>query len=207
MTDHDDLLERVARRAGGDLPCATAAQIKEAEAALGFPLPPLLARLYQDVGNGGFGPDYQLMPLIGPKPPTAVDAYQAQHAEGDWPTGVLPILEWGCAMYAAIDCTAPEAPVLLYEPNAVTDDRAHAWFQDTGSLATWLHNWLTGEGWYENDDPDLRLWPDARHRIPSAPPTSHHQHHDQHDDEHHPEPEPQQQNQNLNQPQRQNDLL
>ncbi|MEV5576653.1 SMI1/KNR4 family protein [Spirillospora sp. NPDC052269] len=205
MTDHDDLLERVAHRAGYDLPCATPAQIKEAEAALGFPLPSLLARLYQEVGNGGFGPDYQLMPLIGPKAPTAVATYQAQHATGDWPTGVLPILDWGCAMYAAIDCTAPEAPVLLYEPNAVTDDRTLAWFKDTDSLAAWLDNWLTGEAWYEDDDPDLHLWRQAPHRIPSAPRTDHHQRHDQPDHEQRTKPENGQHRQTTK-PQRHNNL-
>ncbi|MFC5180467.1 SMI1/KNR4 family protein [Actinomadura harenae] len=205
MTDHDDLLDRVATRAGGDLPCATSTQIEEAEAALGFTLPPLLARLYQDVGNGGFGPDCDLMPLIGPRSPTAVTTYQAKHALGDWPTGVLPILDWGCAMYAAIDCAAPDAPVLLYEPNAVTDDPSHAWFQDAPSLATWLTNWLTNEAWYDNDAPNLPLWPQAGPRLPSPPPSDHHR--QQHNPNNGQDPKPQnhQQDQSLNKPQRQHD--
>jgi hypothetical protein len=40
---------------------ATAAQCDAAEAALGFALPPLLRRLYVEVGNGDFGPGYGLI--------------------------------------------------------------------------------------------------------------------------------------------------
>ncbi len=32
---------------------------------LGFALPPLLASLYREVANGGYGPDYQLLPWSG----------------------------------------------------------------------------------------------------------------------------------------------
>lgn len=37
---------------------ATEAEVRAAEEALGFPLPPLLRQLYREVGNGGFGPGY-----------------------------------------------------------------------------------------------------------------------------------------------------
>lgn len=65
--------------------------------------------------------------------------------------GVLPILDWGCAMYAAVDCRSETATVLLFEPNAMTDDGAAAWFVDAGSLAEWLETWLAGTGWYRED--------------------------------------------------------
>jgi len=32
---------------------------------MGFALPPLLERLYSEVGNGGFGPGYELCGLSG----------------------------------------------------------------------------------------------------------------------------------------------
>jgi hypothetical protein len=111
VTNHDGLLSRVAERAmqeaERDLSCATQEQVSEAEAMLGFPLPPLLARLYREVGNGGFGPDYQLFPLIGPEGRTAVSVYQGELSPGRWPAGILPVLDWGCGMYAAVDCTDP----------------------------------------------------------------------------------------------------
>ncbi|WP_067792531.1 SMI1/KNR4 family protein [Actinomadura formosensis] len=175
MTDHDELLRRVAERAlresGGALPHATAEQIEQAEAALGFALPPLLSRLYQEVGNGGFGPDYRLLPLAGTDGRTAVSAYLAEHAPGRWPTGVLPILDWGCAMYAAVDCTDARAPVLLFEPNAVEDDWSAAWFEDADSLADWLQAWLSETGWYEEevmlseDFAGPQPWLPARQRL------------------------------------------
>src|SRR4028119_998412 len=37
-------------------PVATEAEIADAERRLGFPLPLLLRRIYEEVGNGGFGP-------------------------------------------------------------------------------------------------------------------------------------------------------
>ena len=86
--------------------------------------------------------------------------------------GVLPISHWGCAMYACVDCRSPEAPVLLFEPNA--DVAAHAWYVDGPSLADWLRAWLDGTGWYEeeNDDMDLTPWADFPLRTVSAHPTT-----------------------------------
>lgn len=174
VTEHDELLKLVAERAAQEssveLTRATPDQVREAETALGFPLPPLLARLYQEVGNGGFGPDYQLLPLIG-EGRTVVSSYHAEYVPGEWPAGVIPILDWGCAMYAAVDCTDPQGPVLLYEPNAVEDDWSIAWYEDAESLASWLQSWLSGTGWYEEeimmneDDTDPTPWPQAKHRL------------------------------------------
>src|SRR5258708_36322398 len=42
----------------------TQAYLTQAEEMLGFLLPPLLKRIYRDVGNGGFGPGYGLAPLF-----------------------------------------------------------------------------------------------------------------------------------------------
>jgi hypothetical protein len=47
------------------LVAATAEMIEEAEAITGFHLPPLLRRLYLEVGNGGFGPHRRLLELSG----------------------------------------------------------------------------------------------------------------------------------------------
>jgi SMI1/KNR4 family protein SUKH-1 len=177
VTNHDELLSRVAERAmqeaGRDLSCATQEQISEAEAMLGFPLPPLLARLYREIGNGGFGPDYQIFPLIGPEGRTAVSVYQGELSPGRWPAGILPILDWGCGMYAAVDCTDPEAPVLLFEPNTVDDDWRDAWFQDAESLADWLQTWLADTGWYveeamtDDDASEPQPWSQAGQRLMS----------------------------------------
>lgn len=174
MTDIDDLLKRVSAKAGVTLPStATEEEVAQAESILGFGLPPLLVRLYREVANGGFGPDYQLFPLLG-EGRTAVSVYREERAASEpggkayWPADVLPILEWGCGMYAAVDCRSPEATVLLFEPNGIEDDWHHAWYVDSESLAGWLETWISETGWYEEDtdeDVEMRRWETAPQRL------------------------------------------
>lgn len=67
----DDLLQRVAARAtqqaveeGRSLrPPVSDADLDLAEEQLGFRLHPLLRRLYSEIADGGFGPEYRLFPL------------------------------------------------------------------------------------------------------------------------------------------------
>ncbi|MEU5098934.1 SMI1/KNR4 family protein [Streptomyces sp. NPDC020996] len=182
MTENGQLPARVAEKARNTRPWGwtslpapvDAATLTRAEAALGFPLPPLLADLYLRIRDGGFGPEYGLLPLLDGPPagePAAVVQYLANRADArknpdwPWPEGVLPISHWGCAMYACVDCHSPQAPVLLFEPNA--DDADHAWFIDAPSLTEWLRAWVDGTGWYEetNEDMDLAPWTDVRIRT------------------------------------------
>ncbi|MFE6287702.1 SMI1/KNR4 family protein [Streptomyces sp. NPDC057877] len=187
MTENEQLLTRVADKARNTRPWGWASlpepvaadAVARAEAALGFELPPLLAALYLRIGDGGFGPEYGLLPLLDSPPsgePAAVAQYLARRDSGrkdpdwPWPEGVLPISHWGCAMYACVDCRTPQAPVLLFEPNP--GDADHAWFIDAPSLTDWLQAWVDGTGWYEetNDGMDMEPWPDFRIRTagPSA---------------------------------------
>ncbi|WP_200824781.1 hypothetical protein [Nonomuraea solani] len=83
-----------------------------------------------------------------------------------WPSDVLPILAWGCGMYAAVDCRSSEATVLLIEPNGISDGWHRAWGVDSASLADWLETWIAGTGWYEEDtDDEVRPWEAARQRL------------------------------------------
>jgi len=74
-------------------------------------------------------------------------------------------------MYAAVDCLNPDAPLLLFEPNAGPDGWADAWFLDSPSLTQWLTAWLDQTGWYEEevmmseDIPQPAPWPDAARRL------------------------------------------
>ncbi len=145
---HLDLVNRVAERAhadGLDLPPPLDANtIQAAETQLGFKLPPLLTALYQHVCSGGFGPDCQVFKLVADDlTQTVVSTYlfrRANTAQWHWPEGVLPILDWGCAMNACVDCRHEDAQVLVYEP----DD---CWFIDSPSLAAWLTQHLDNTGW------------------------------------------------------------
>ncbi|MFG3658070.1 SMI1/KNR4 family protein [Streptomyces sp. NPDC047706] len=188
MTEIEQLLARVEGKARDTLPWGRTslpvpvepATVTHAESALGFPLPPLLAQLYMRIGDGGFGPEYGLLPLLDSPPadePAAVVQYLANREsvrkdpEWPWPEGVLPISHWGCGMYACVDCLDPHTPVLLFEPNA--DDAGHAWFVDAPGLTAWLHAWIEGTGWYEesNEGLDLAPWPGFRIRTAPAPAT------------------------------------
>jgi hypothetical protein len=186
MTENEQLLRRVADKARNTRPWGwpslpepvDAATLAHAETALGFRLPPLLADLYLRIGDGGFGPEYGLLPLLDSAPagePAAVTQYLAnrESARKDpdwpWPEGILPISHWGCAMYACVDCRSPQATVLLFEPNA--DDADQAWYVDASSLGDWLCAWVDGTGWYEemNEELEMAPWADLRIRTASTP--------------------------------------
>ncbi|MFF3755169.1 SMI1/KNR4 family protein [Streptomyces sp. NPDC002018] len=184
MDDYDDLLGRVAAQAAQSerLQAPVAPDLlTEAERRLGFPLDPLLAALYGRVGNGGFGPFDSLLSLT-PAPSsddedTVVTGYLARIPPADantwwsWPRGVVPILDWGCGMFACVDCLSEKGTVLLFEPNAISgQDLSDAWFVDAGSLAEWLETWLTATGWYEEEAadqpaPEIPPWPAAPTRL------------------------------------------
>ena len=178
MNETEQLLEQVAahvadrarncaREQGGALAAPLGAgEITRAEGILGFALPPLLGALYTRVGDGGFGPEYGLLPLR-----RSVLAYEERRASGwRWPEGVLPIADFGCGMYACVDCRSDTAQILLFDPNPGEPDLA--WSIDTPSLAGWLRGWLDGTAWFceesvlgEECDLELRPWTEFRSRI------------------------------------------
>ncbi|MGW1515175.1 SMI1/KNR4 family protein [Streptomyces sp. NPDC002287] len=173
MNETEQLLEQVtirvrdsAREHGKPLPAPLAdGETDRAARILGFAPPPLLAALYRRVGDGGFGPEYGLLPLR-----EAMRAYEAGRAcDWGWPEGVLPIADLGCAMYACVDCRSETAQVLLFEPNP--GDPGLAWYHHVPSLEGWLRDWLDGAGWFgeegEWDEDETRqgLWAEFRSRI------------------------------------------
>src|SRR5262249_9212556 len=48
---------------------ATAGELAAAESRLGFPVPPVIRRVYADVANGGFGPGHGLAGIARARPP------------------------------------------------------------------------------------------------------------------------------------------
>ncbi len=149
-------------------PPVTMAELMEAEARLGFPLPPLLKRIYTEVGNGGFGPGYGLFKLALDRAVddeydnALVDTYLALHPAGDeawslapgeesaegqqplgyykYPPQVLMICEWGCTIYSFLDCSSPEYRVLRKDHNYSRIEHV----VECPSFQQWLEAWLAG---------------------------------------------------------------
>jgi hypothetical protein len=151
-------------------PPVTMTPIMEAEAKLGFPLPPLLKRIYCEVGNGGFGPGFGLFKLALDRAvdhehdDALVDTYLALHpainravifppverrAEAQqpikYPEQVLMICEWGCNIYSFVDCSSPEYRVLRKDHNYSLTEHV----LESPSFHQWLEAWLAGVPLFE----------------------------------------------------------
>lgn len=140
-----DRLEARARAEAAPHLTLTPAQLDAAESRLKLRLPPLLRRLYIEIGSG-FGPgDAGLLP-----PPSAL-----------LPGRLFPLCDWGSAIQSALDPLSPDAQIIRLDPNmpkadvparvppALHFDRADAvkaasW-TESPSLAQWLTDWLDGQ--------------------------------------------------------------
>jgi hypothetical protein len=151
---------------------ADPADIANDERQLGFALPPLLKRIYTEIGNGGFGPGYGLTGLTNGVPDdtgkTAPVLYQ-QFSEDNageptwrWPKKLLPICHWGCAILSCVDCAAPSFPMRIFDPNMhEADDWADAFFDEADSFDAWIKAWADGadlwQRMYSNDGHAARI--------------------------------------------------
>jgi len=105
---------------------ASSYQISEAERSLGFPLPELLKKLLQEVGNGGYGPGYGLIGTpggfsddLGNSFVSLYEAFASKDPDDpawDWPTGLVPICHWGCAICSCVDCLHDNG-MYVWDPN------------------------------------------------------------------------------------------
>ena len=141
---------------------ATPRALVAAEGAIGFALPALLRAVYLGVANGGFGPEYGLM---GTKGGARLDGQTLETCYRElldldqenpvwrWPKGLLAVANYGCGMWACVDCEYARLPMILWDPNNLDSelDGADArlnWgnaFWDQGrSFASWLEGWLDG---------------------------------------------------------------
>ena len=137
-------------------PPVTATALAEAEGVLGFALVPLLRSIYLEIGNGGFGPGYGLIGLRGGATAndgeSVVELYKSFHQADPedrlwkWPDRLVPVCTWGCAIYSCVDCSSPDGPVILFDPNGRGpgtgwDDAFRPEFE---SFQGWLAAWLDG---------------------------------------------------------------
>lgn len=124
------------------------------EKELGFEFPPLLKRLYGEIGNGGFGPGYGMIGLTGGVPDdlgqTAPESYLALRGNDpepgwNWPVGLLPICHWGCAILSCIDCEDGNFRMRMFDPNAHSDgDWGDAFFDESLGFEEWIAAWAKG---------------------------------------------------------------
>jgi SMI1 / KNR4 family (SUKH-1) len=126
------------------------------EAQLGFRVPPLLKRLYLEIGNGGFGPGYGLIGMTGGEPDdtgkTAPESYlelrsaQIEEPGFCWPRSLLPICHWGCAILSCVSCDGQDYPMYIFDPNGHLDGSSwkDAFFEEAPTFESWITAWAEG---------------------------------------------------------------
>lgn len=131
-TDEPEMGERVAA------PVLLSGALEALERQLGQPFPALLAQLYTEVGDGGFGPGYGLIP--------AQEAVERALAWTSQTTPhILPFASWGCTVYSVIDLASGRVGIL--DLDAVDGDTLPAeaaWWQADDLEAYW-QMWLAGD--------------------------------------------------------------
>ncbi len=169
------LLRFQAERAGAPPP-ARPDEIHESEQALGFALPSALRQIYGLVANGGFGPGYGLLGLLGGATDefgdTAVTRYLADRQSPDmlWPEGLVPLCSWGDEITSCAEAFVEAAPVSVFDPGAlaydaemeVLDARTCLFFHRS-SVAGWLVAWARGADLWRTE-----MFPDPRTGVPGV---------------------------------------
>jgi hypothetical protein len=132
------------------LPPCDPADVDRVEGQLGVRLPPLLRRLYTEVGEGGFGPGdglFGLEKLVEEHTSYAVELAEGQEL-GTWPAGLLPLCQLDQTLTACVDCTTPEGAIVGFEFDDLDFDDPDTWddaFSPRApSLQAWLEAWLDG---------------------------------------------------------------
>jgi hypothetical protein len=132
-------------------PLADAKFLPQQERKLGFRLPDLLKRLYCEVGDGGFGPGYGLFGArsghwMSDEPFTLADLYHTNH-KGVWPDKLLPICDWGCALWSCIDCSRDDFPMVMSDPNYADEEAGvdrQAFVPERIGFREWIEAWAEG---------------------------------------------------------------
>ncbi|GGT76367.1 hypothetical protein GCM10010207_86490 [Streptomyces atratus] len=116
--------------------------VEDAERTTGYRLPPLVRRLYLEIADGGVGPFLGFSPLHGEDMGMVSGYLDYLNAELDPedppapPPGVLFFCDFGCAMWALLDCRHPEGQMWWWEEG------------DRHKLALtfpqWIQAWLDG---------------------------------------------------------------
>ena len=144
-------------------------------------MPPLARRIYREVANGGVGPFSGIEGLSGGHSSSGegmlddYERYLRYTREPDdppvLPRGVLFFCDFGCAMWALLDCRHPTGQMWWWESgnrdklSLTLPEWFRSWFAGN-SYDVWArqHLRLDGESWHHGDtDPEfprIRLHPD-----------------------------------------------
>jgi hypothetical protein len=153
----DTAADTPSRRRAARRPLGEATLVK-AEARIGRRLAPFLRALYRQVGNGGFGPSYGLLGLVGgardEDDGDAVTLYERHRADlatdplWRWPEYHLPLVQLGCGMFLCADATSDDSPIIWFEPNPHEDGKPwdDAFYPMDITLRRLLEGWV-GRGY------------------------------------------------------------
>jgi SMI1/KNR4 family protein SUKH-1/uncharacterized protein DUF4375 len=143
--DVDAFIARLVARVGS-APRADERDLATAEAELDRPLPPLLRRLYLEVGAGGWGLDGG---LLGPREVTAgwLRARRELHgplATDAWPSTVLPIADTSAGGWICVGTQLPRLEVVRYDADSslIWSDGRPVLRHEAFTLRGWLERWL-----------------------------------------------------------------
>ena len=127
-------------------------EIVQSESILGFPVPALLKEIYSTIGNGGFGPGYGLLGLhngfsddLGNN---AIELYKlnllpdSDDPSWIWPTNLLPICHWGCAIYSCIDCSSETGEIVTFDPNLHDESWKTCFILQPRNIESWIRAWI-----------------------------------------------------------------
>jgi len=128
-------------------------QLAQAEAKIGFPLPPLVRDIYTQVGDGGFGPGYGFIQLghlvVRRQNINAVEECPDEEEDYEpleWPDQFVDLVGWGCLYYSGILCDEPSCPVLFFNCDRAGEGSTLEDYliPEAESLEEWLSAWLDG---------------------------------------------------------------
>ncbi|MGV3722236.1 MAG: SMI1/KNR4 family protein [Actinomycetota bacterium] len=136
-------------------------QVDAFEREFGFQLPTLVRRLYTEVANGGYGPNWGIIRLWSPpgadferwwEQPMSVEAwlrfYRQEREKNEppgywrhWPEPSIRFCEVGCNISICVDCATDQGRVFMDDPNRGEDPR-DCFLPVADSVEEWLLEWL-----------------------------------------------------------------
>ena len=142
-------------------PRAAPAALDQVEADLGFPLPPVLRRVYLEVADGGFGPGGGLMRIADVAAAYARMRTGAELPRGMiWPERLLPIREVDPG-FDCVDASSAAGRIVAWDPEDLREFSGEkAWNRSFSEIApsveAWLEEWVGGQTQAEKDRDFMR---------------------------------------------------